>query len=361
MERPTKQVDTKPSNWKNKLSPGFAEEEVFYSLLILGIFYVIYAAVKVNFDAQENSIDDEERFIQSCYCSFNQRFFLRFLFSLCCVLWFIAHTYGFLSIISIKRFVKFGKIIKVFLPFLIICPCYCIKSFCTSKGRQGSYKVANYENKETLERLNNNVRRLWFQYCKLYVIGYTEYDDSTDSITKQTKKQQSEYYQSKQRKNGENCSTTDDPKRKNGEKHSATNNEQYKCVCCNHQMFCRKKNKICFGEKFYNVYSLKNVTRVSLFFVKYISQLSSVPLLLLQIFDTYSFLCFSPDLYCSNSTEYELNLLQVCITLLFYCSIVMSHLASTILMWHPWPKDEPKYTCKKDVNKSKPNDNSQEE
>ena len=200
MERSTKQVDAKPSNWKNKLSPGFAEEESFYSLLILGIFYVIYAAVKVNFDAQENSVDDEERFIQSCYCSFNQRFFLRFWFSLCCVLWFIAHTYGFLSIISIKRFTKFGDIIKVFLAFLIICPCYCIKSFCTSKERQGSYKVANYENKETLERLNNNVRRLWFQYCKLYVVGYTEYDDSTDSITKQTKKQQSEYYQSKQRK-----------------------------------------------------------------------------------------------------------------------------------------------------------------
>ena len=322
----TGQVNIKPSNWKYKLSPGFVEEEVFYSLLVLGNFYVVYAAAKVNFDAHDNSADDEERFIHSCYCSFNQKFFLRFWFYLNCALWFVAHTYGFLSITYIERFKKFGDIVKVFLACLIVCPLYCFKSFCTCKWfKQESYDgnssdrerlldenhdVNNFDHKMTLY-LTKNVRRLWFQYCKLYVVGYTEYDDTTESIktiiTRSTDG-------ARRQQNSGTINRTNENQEYGRDGHS---NERFSNTC------------LC---------SLKKVTRASLFFVKYISQLSSVPLLLLQIFDTYSFLCFSPDSYCSNATEYEINLLQVCITLFFYCSLVMSHLASTILTWHPWPK-----------------------
>ena len=70
----------------------------------------------------------------------------------------------------------------------------------------------------------------------------------------------------------------------------------------------------------------------------YHSCMATVPLLLLQIFDTYSFLCFSPDSYCSHTTEYKQHVVQAAITLFFYCSLVMSHLTSTLLIWNPWPK-----------------------
>ena len=43
----------KPDNWKNQLSTAFNEEEMFLSLIVLAIFYVIYAIVKASFDAHD--------------------------------------------------------------------------------------------------------------------------------------------------------------------------------------------------------------------------------------------------------------------------------------------------------------------
>ena len=96
----------------------------------------------------------------------------------------------------------------------------------------------------------------------------------------------------------------------------------------------------CGRERFNSACSLKQIVRGILFGVKYISQLITVPLLLLQIFDSYSLLCFTPDPYCSHTTEYQLHLLQTVITLIFYCSLVVAHLASTVLSWNPWPNDD---------------------
>ena len=52
--------DEKPEDWKSKLSPAFNEEEILYSLVVLGNFYVVYAIVKASFDVHDNSIDDEQ-------------------------------------------------------------------------------------------------------------------------------------------------------------------------------------------------------------------------------------------------------------------------------------------------------------
>ena len=74
---------------------------------------------------------------------------------------------------------------------------------------------------------------------------------------------------------------------------------------------------MCCNEYFTNRCLSKDIIRAILFTVKYISQLVTVPLLLLQIFDTYSFLCFSPDSYCSHTTEYNQQLVQAAIILFF--------------------------------------------
>ena len=74
--------DEKPENWKKELSSAFNDNEIFYSLLILVNFYVVYAIGKANFELYDSSANDEERFIQSCFCNSNQRSFIEVYFSL---------------------------------------------------------------------------------------------------------------------------------------------------------------------------------------------------------------------------------------------------------------------------------------
>ena len=312
-------VDEKPEDWKNKLSPAFNEEEILYSLVVLGNFYVVYVIVKASFDVHDNSADDEERFVESCFCSLNQRFFYRFWFGFCSALWFIIHSYSFFAQLSIKRFHQFGDIMKVFLAFCIVCPCYCLSNVnhvykdlcdclkqcrsCTCCKKLNATKKltsdSTVDNGE-IKLIRKNISLLWFQYCKLFVIGYTKYYDIIQPITTIMKK-------SEDRPKG----TT-----KKGE------------ICSDIKIMCYKE------------YCPKYTIRAILFAVKYLSQLVTVPLLLLQIFDTYSFLCFSPDLYCSHTTEYKQHVVQAAITLFFYCSLVISHLTSTLLIWNPWPKSD---------------------
>ena len=224
-----------------------------------------------------------------------------------------------------------------------------------SKDKSGSTKSSSYN--MALELLKKNLRMLWIQYCQSYVIGYTKYDrkiQSVDSIMKSEMKDDQTDGDSKTM----DCCIPECRK-----KNEADNNISTCCCfkyskhcCCfgytinksdgqsnNHEIIntkCPEINMICCKQKFSKRCLLKDIIRVIFFIVKYISQLVTVPLLLLQIFDMYSFLCFSPNSYCSHTTEHNLQLVQAAITLFFYCSLVISHLASTILLWNPWPKDK---------------------
>ena len=87
--------------------------------------------------------------------------------------------------------------------------------------------------------------------------------------------------------------------------------------------------------------------------LKYIAQLATVPLILLQMFNTYSLLCFVPnEEYCTPTSEYRIHAVQTILTVSFYCSLALSLLTSTILDWNPWPKklkdlpEKLKHLCK---------------
>ena len=117
-------------------------------------------------------------------------------------------------------------------------------------------------------------------------------------------------------------------------------NQKYNCACLGKNKTCPDINIMCGNKSF--PFSLQCIIHVPLYILKYISQLASVPLVLLQIFDTYSFLCFSPNSYCSHTTEYKLSLLQTIIALLFLCTLVTSQLVDTMLLWSPWPENSKK-------------------
>lgn len=368
-------------SWKSKLSAALNDEQIFFSLLLLGIFYVGYTAAKADFDASDMSIDDDERFVQSCYCSLHQRTFFRSWFGLFCVIWFIIHTYTFFAPFLTKKHKWYGNITTGILAgcsillecFCCVWPCPCGCSDCPC--RKDDDDIPNVSQNQpadlvSTKKLESNIRLLWSQYCKLYVAGYAKDDekviisktseDQTDSGNGHEENCFLEY--SRQGKVSClcclkctcTCTYHKEDSERAVEKSCAIccfkcnkrsykiedNNQNDDCVCCNKPVTCPNISMMCFQHYFPGVLILKGVIRVFLFLIKYLSQLVTVPLLLLQIFDTYSLLCFSPDLYCSNTSEYKLHLAQAAITLLFYCSLTLSQLISTMLAWNPWPKDE---------------------
>ena len=194
--------DEKPEDWKSKLSPAFSEEEILYSLLILGNFYVVYVIVKASFDVHDNSVEDEQRFVQNCFCSLNQRIFYRFWFGFCVLLWILIHSYSFFAQLSALH--QFEDVMKVFLAFCIVCPCYslngvykclnqCLSKCCCKNKEQyesisesteftASSTINNIVQGNKIKLVRKNISLLWFQYCKLYVIGYTRYYDKRQPI-----------------------------------------------------------------------------------------------------------------------------------------------------------------------------------
>ena len=140
---------------------------------------------------------------------------------------------------------------------------------------------------------------------KCYVFGYTGYDDKIKPL-KESQTQNEENHVSCHFELPQNTSTY----------------KMCNCISC----------KCCFPSKC----SLKIIVYSTLYTVRYLSQLATVPLLFLQIFDMYSFLCFSPEIYCTHITENKLHLLQTTITLLFYCSLGGAHLAGTMMLWNLW-------------------------
>ena len=343
----------KPDDWKSKLSPAFNEEEIFYSLLLLGNFYVVYAIVKVIFDAHDDSADDKERFMQSCFCSFNQRFFYRFWFSFCCALWILIHGYSFLQQLSITRFRNFSNVLKTFLACCCVCPCYFCKQLCNcvcNSKRKSPHKIEHKDNIKLVKLFRNNLKLWWFQYCRMYIVGYTRYQDTAQSIKSIMNLNNKSGCSNSTSVNDHECCFLSCSGQDEIDNNMVIQRDLFLCSleCCNDQsahnqcfcLHCGKQsgqsqrsrintcpdvNIMCCYNYFPNISLLKSMIRIILFAVKYISQLVTVPLLLLQIFDTYSFLCFLPDSHCSNTTEYNMHLYQAAITLFFYCSLVISH------------------------------------
>ena len=341
-----KEITEQSSSWKSKLSAAFNDQQIFFSLSVLVIFYVVYTIGRANFDVDGSSRNEDERFIQSCYCSFSQRFFFRFWFSFCCLLWFLIHSYTFSAQVFIKKCPKLDECFKKALTCCIVCPSFCYKyiySYACKKQEEPANPNIDYplQIPAKKEEIEGNFRKLWFQYCELYVVGYAKDDDKEVKFPSAQKKKEKDNQLHEQQSNGyfKSRKHEDSINLTNGHICSSNQNIINDTNSQGHDFFCFTKRISIHSSPITNI---KHIIRVMLLSLKYISQLITVPLLLLQMFDTYSLLCFSPDPYCSHTTEYQLHLAQAAMTLLFYASLASSHLASTILAWNPWPDKDDK-------------------
>ena len=445
----------KKEDWKSKLSGAFSSEQIFFSLFVLSVFYAGYTIINVD-GHYDVDTKDEGHIIDSCNCTSSHSDFYRAWFGICCGLWLILHTYTYVAVRfrSSEDFLKLMKVIfQDLLKYSKGLLTHCYKFCCKCKRsdtvtvninpRSGPKSQPDESNQNDI--IQRYIKVLWFQYYKLYVIGYAKGKDEKiilnqpDTNDKSDDKEEevtwfccSAYIEKKVKKTdeeqGDDCKSDDKekctcicflssayiekkPNKKQGDDRKSDDKEKVSCsrsayteekvkkpddcksekvtcFCCSKSAYteekvkkpddCKSEKVTCFccstsaytEKKFkkpdeeqgddsctcgcdtelglcFNI--LKNLSHIILLSVKYLAQLLTMPLLFLQIFDTYSLLCFSPKLLCSDSSEYKLHLAQAAITLLFYCCLALSQLASTMLTWNPWPKkddesdEEPRY------------------
>ena len=333
-----KDLEEKKGDWKSKLSGAFSSEQIFFSLFVLAVFYAGYTGANVDgkFDVDTRRESD---IIESCYCKSSHKHFYRAWFWICCTLWFILHSYTYVAVRfrSLENFLKLIKAVCLGVPKnLLKCPKYVIKCCCSKRKDNNNTTEGSTPNSHSDAGSNKNddliqhyIKVLWFQYYKLYVIGYTKGEDEKIILD--------------QTSNNDSDDKTKNTNDKSDDKemvtclcfsayvHKKVTEEQADDCTCG----CDKELGVCFNI-------LKNLYHGFLVLVKYLAQLLTMPLLFLQVFDTYSLLCFSPRSFCSNSSDYKLHLAQAAITLLFYCCLALSQLTITMLHYNPWPKKDDK-------------------
>lgn len=294
-------LEEEVKGWKSKLSGGLDNTQVFASLIILGCFYAIYSIV----NSTLGNSRDQYTITSGCYCRKMARILYILLFSFLLFIWFTVHTYAFLEQ-NLKKspkkscLHKSGKEMEALRKQF--CLCYCcnkknVEHYCCIKKNDEQYcccyknvieRYCCYKNVEP--NFKHYQRILWYRYYKLYVVGYTK-EIKPEKIS--------------------------DP----------TEDSNLDCKC--------QWPISADGCQCWFLYKVK-VVRVVLIILKYIAQGLTVPLLMLQVFDTYALLCFSPNgQYCSDASEYKIHVAQAAITISFLLSIGLAQLTTALLEWNP--------------------------
>ena len=308
-----KDLNEKKADWKSKLSAAFNSEQIFFSLFVLSLFYAVYTIGNGYIHIKDAKNEDDV--IDRCYCRSSHQAFYCTWFAICCLIWLLLHSYTYVAI----RFPACGNCLKFLNLFKPKNAWKCFKksfNYCINRKKDKDSRDSSECDNRTIQHF---IEILWFQYYKLFVVGYPKHDEKIIFKSDSNRKSANKEHESKKKENTKDtccyCITYD-----------VEVNEDCTCGC--DQNFGIFVNSFrCFNHSF-------------LLAVKFLAQLCTIPLLFLQVFDTYSLLCFYPQWFCSDTTEYDLHLAQAVITLLFYCCLAMSQLASTMLTWNPWPKKD---------------------
>ena len=73
--------------------------------------------------------------------------------------------------------------------------------------------------------------------------------------------------------------------------------------------------------------------------VRFFAQLTLIPVLILQMLNTYAWICLMKDHYCENEeSRYHLGLAQTYLTFTFYIALLIAILSTIMLRWFPYSK-----------------------
>jgi len=358
--------------WKTALSGALDEKRLLFGMVILAMFHVVY--INVN-SYQNGNNKDEHTITRNCTCRSDHRSFYLAWPAFCFLIWALIHV--ILTIPQIKTYCcleepkKARKNKQVGQDESLRCnsSCGCIqingtsqtrdlacctkllsremlhsKYWCTKLDRGCAYLCCNsvgpYAAKHVdkkscysnfimscikLKRAayqHDAIHRyeyyLWTKYYELYVVGITK-DNENFTLKSIDKFINNEL---------DTHDTTDGYQEKKSQK---LEKEKPKHEAAIYTALSKIQKKRCS-------YGVQAMLHLILFLVLFLAQLAIIPLLMIQVFDTYAFLCLAADNYCTMESQFTLHFHQTVVTFAFYCSLMVSFLASTMLRWVPWPR-----------------------
>ena len=396
-----RETEKKGKDWKSQLTGAFNEQQIFLSLVIIGLFYLAYAFV----NAFLGNGRDEDFVTRHCHCEDGHRLFYRIWFGICFGLWSILYTFTFFEEVSKHTCPNtVGKILTTIRSWICGCVMYpinqvirlfccccksiwsCIRNCSCECSKSNDTKDNDNTKKDSV--IEAKINQLWFYYYKLYVVGYKRGDDdwtivllSTQNVTSEKETQTNELHLTGSMKDGIERQGTDTTLEQRSVQHATietpsapqskepiqdqpniVHSEQKGTDTTSKPQSVKhpptetpiasapqseksiqdqptstvSSTSSCDCQCTYICYYMINIFFMA---AKYVAQLATVPLILVQMFDTYSLLCFVPNQeYCSATSEYRIHAVQTILTVSFYCSLALSLLANTILDWNPWPR-----------------------
>ena len=302
--------------WKRYLSGALSDEQLYLAMFVLFVFYLVYTLHNAFLDSNQR---DEGDVIRNCTCRESHMNFYLSWSIMCFTLWFILHscytlTKAFPSITRslIEKIIQvcnlLGDHVQIF------------KNIDENDSGSKEDSAERQLKKLTDQHIDQCEGFLWLQSYELYAVGIKKRNEqlNLNEMEKLIATSLSPEICKKESKSGKDSQESTD----NGEQRTSQNFHLVK--------------RISLG-----------LFHSFLVFARFIAQLSVVPLLIIQMFDTYTLLCWAERDYCNRISQNRLHLDQTALSFAFYCSLMISLLLTIWLKLVPWPKIE---LCNSTVN-----------
>ena len=308
VELATKQYE----DWKEIFSGALNDKQLLCGILLILCLYVFCYIFNIAIIGNDEDKDNE-----ACQCTFSQRRCLQIIITGFCLIWIVCF-----AVIIIYDLYKLFKNRSIDSP--------------------DSDKTADDKFSKLDDELTLYENHLWLEFYKAYSVGSGVYESRNLSSSDDAKENEygwllkfyKEFYKevdkAKEQHNRDEVDEVD----------GATADLD----CC--QRLCKKikeKAKVFLiiflnkGEKaaqqsYYFLYPFLVIVRL-------LAQLTLIPLLLLQMLNTDTWICVTEDDQCHNAiTSSQLGLYQAYMTFSFYIALLVAVLASTMLRWFPQSK-----------------------
>ena len=292
--------------WRKYLSGALNDEQLYLAMIVLFIFYFVYTLYNAFLD---NTQKDEGDVIRNCTCKDGHRNFYLFWSITCFTLWFVCYSCYTLA-------TTFPRITKSLKQKFINQMYNCVGKYvqiCKNADENDSNNSDSDERKlklKTDQHIEQCKMFLWSRSYEMYAVGIKKRNEQLDlkEIEKLIARSLSLEICRKE------CLNV----RENADKGGQNLSQNFHVV---------KSLSLALFHSFVAV-------------VRFIAQLSVVPLLIIQMFDTYTLLCLAERDYCNRISRYRLHLDQTALSFSFYCSLMISLLTTTWLNLVPFPKSE---------------------
>ena len=309
-------------NWKQTLSGALNDIQLVSGLGVLFVFYVFYSIFNT-------VIGDKDVDSVTCQCPTNHRSYYEAIVYLSISIW----TVIFASIAIYDGYILYKNPLSGFSPKsnqdgddgenggkpcricgISIYLRTITKSCWTATTDKTPEETTNRIYSKMDDQLKHYENHFWLEFYKAYSVGAGGYESMSLPNIKSVILR--EIQEAKSDNNNEENNDENDG--------DTTNNDQVDETDGGMQELAK--------QSFFFFYPF-------LVIVRFFAQLALIPVLILQMLNTYAWICLTEDHYCEDDeSRYLLGLAQTYLTFTFYIALLIAILSTIMLRWFPYSK-----------------------